>query len=121
MPVLGRRGSGRDRGVQAAMTGVIHDRQSTWPVPRRLVLTGVGAGEYLTDQLFNHWVLYAWLPIRSAPRSPPSLIRRDAPFARLASGEATVTELAQPFEMSLPAISRHLKVLERAGLIARGR
>ena len=39
----------------------------------------------------------------------------------LASGEATVTELAAPFEISLPAISRHLKVLERAGLISRGR
>jgi DNA-binding transcriptional ArsR family regulator len=46
---------------------------------------------------------------------------RRAILARLASGEATVTELAQPFEISLPAISRHLKVLERAGLIARTR
>jgi len=46
---------------------------------------------------------------------------RRAILARLASGEATVTELAKPFEISLPAISRHLKVLERAGLIARGR
>jgi len=42
-------------------------------------------------------------------------------IARLASGEASVTELAEPFEMSLPAISKHLKVLQRAGLIARGR
>jgi DNA-binding transcriptional ArsR family regulator len=40
---------------------------------------------------------------------------------RLAEGEATVKELAEPFEMSLPAISRHLKVLEQAGLITRGR
>jgi len=46
---------------------------------------------------------------------------RRAILARLASGEATVTELARPFDISLPAISRHLKVLERAGLIARGR
>src|SRR5712675_965725 len=46
---------------------------------------------------------------------------RRAILARLASGEASVTELAEPFEMSLPAISKHLKVLERAGLIARGR
>jgi len=45
---------------------------------------------------------------------------RRAILARLASGEATVTELARPFEMSLPAVSKHLKVLERAGLIARG-
>jgi DNA-binding transcriptional ArsR family regulator len=41
--------------------------------------------------------------------------------ARLAQGEATVTELAKPFPVSLPAISRHLKVLERAGLISRDR
>jgi DNA-binding transcriptional ArsR family regulator len=46
---------------------------------------------------------------------------RRAILARLASGEASVTELAEPFAMSLPAISKHLKVLEHAGLIARGR
>jgi len=46
---------------------------------------------------------------------------RRAILARLASGEAAVTELGEPFDMSLPAISKHLKVLERAGLIARGR
>jgi|SRR5947207_3335684 DNA-binding transcriptional ArsR family regulator len=46
---------------------------------------------------------------------------RRAILARLASGKTSVTELAEPFEMSLPAISKHLKVLERAGLIARGR
>ena len=46
---------------------------------------------------------------------------RRAILARLASGEASVTEIAEPFEMTLPAISKHLKVLERAGLIARGR
>ncbi|WP_031467599.1 ArsR/SmtB family transcription factor [Sciscionella sediminilitoris] len=46
---------------------------------------------------------------------------RRAILARLAEGEATVNELAEPFEMSLPAISKHLKVLERAGLISRGR
>jgi DNA-binding transcriptional ArsR family regulator len=45
---------------------------------------------------------------------------RRAILARLASGEATVTELAEPFAMSQPAISKHLKVLERAGLISRG-
>jgi DNA-binding transcriptional ArsR family regulator len=42
-------------------------------------------------------------------------------LSRLASGEASVTELAEPFEMSMPAVSKHLKVLERAGLITRGR
>lgn len=46
---------------------------------------------------------------------------RRAILSRLASGEASVTELAEPFDMSLPAVSKHLKVLERAGLIARGR
>lgn len=46
---------------------------------------------------------------------------RRAILARLTSGDASVTELAEPFAMSLPAISKHLKVLERAGLIARGR
>jgi DNA-binding transcriptional ArsR family regulator len=46
---------------------------------------------------------------------------RRAILARLSSGEASVTELARPFDMSMPAISKHLKVLERAGLIARGR
>jgi DNA-binding transcriptional ArsR family regulator len=46
---------------------------------------------------------------------------RRAILARLADGDATVTELAQPFSISLPAISRHLKVLEHAGLISRSR
>ncbi len=46
---------------------------------------------------------------------------RRAIIARLAKGEASVTELAEPFDMSQPAISKHLKVLERAGLISRGR
>ena len=46
---------------------------------------------------------------------------RRAILARLVTGERSVTELAEPFEMSLPAVSKHLRVLERAGLIARGR
>ena len=46
---------------------------------------------------------------------------RRAILARLIEGHASVTELAEPFEMSLPAVSKHLKVLERAGLISRGR
>jgi DNA-binding transcriptional ArsR family regulator len=46
---------------------------------------------------------------------------RRAILARLISGEASVTELAKPFDMSMPAVSKHLKVLEHAGLIARGR
>ncbi|MEL6894097.1 MAG: metalloregulator ArsR/SmtB family transcription factor, partial [Actinomycetota bacterium] len=46
---------------------------------------------------------------------------RRAILARLAEGEASVNELAEPFDMKLPAISRHLKVLESAGLVTRGR
>jgi DNA-binding transcriptional ArsR family regulator len=46
---------------------------------------------------------------------------RRAILARLIAGEVSVTELAEPFAMSLPAVSKHLKVLERAGLISRGR
>src|SRR5271154_4970026 len=46
---------------------------------------------------------------------------RRAILTRLAAGEANVTELAKPFDMSQPAVSKHLKVLERAGLISRGR
>src|SRR2546421_9970471 len=46
---------------------------------------------------------------------------RRAILARLAASEASVTELARPFAMTLPAVSKHLRVLERAGLIARGR
>jgi DNA-binding transcriptional ArsR family regulator len=46
---------------------------------------------------------------------------RRAILARLISGECSVTELAEPFDMSMPAVSKHLRVLERAGLIARGR
>src|SRR5690349_12835115 len=48
-------------------------------------------------------------------------LTRRAILARLSSGEASVTELAEPFDLSLPAISKHLKVLERSGLISRGR
>ena len=46
---------------------------------------------------------------------------RRAILARLTTGEASVTELSEPFEMSMPAVSKHLRVLERAGLITRGR
>ena len=46
---------------------------------------------------------------------------RRAILAKLASGDCSVTELAEPFEMSMPAVSKHLRVLERAGLVARGR
>jgi DNA-binding transcriptional ArsR family regulator len=77
---------------------------------------------YLTPQLINGMGKYKMsaeaLDATFAALADPT---RRAILARLASGEATVTELAAPFAISLPAISRHLKVLERAGLIARGR
>lgn len=58
------------------------------------------------------------LSVKFAALADPT---RRAILARLALGETSVSELARPFEMSLPAVSKHLKVLERAGLIARGR
>ena len=77
---------------------------------------------YLADQLFNKTVQNI-VPSDhlSATFSALADPTRRAILARLASGEASVTEIAQPFAMSLPAVSRHLKVLERAGLVARGR
>ena len=77
---------------------------------------------YLTGRLFNHSGKHGMTPDRlSTTFSALADPTRRAILARLASGEASVTELAEPFAMSLPAISKHLKVLERAGLIARGR
>jgi len=72
---------------------------------------------YLTNQLFNRMVKLS-LDNAFAALSDPT---RRAILARLALGETAVSELAKPFDMSLPAVSKHLKVLERAGLIARGR
>src|SRR5581483_9219433 len=73
----------------------------------------------LTYWLINHMVKHdAQLDAVFAALADST---RRAILARLASGEASVTDLAKPFDMSLPAISKHLKVLERAGLIARGR
>jgi DNA-binding transcriptional ArsR family regulator len=77
---------------------------------------------YFTNQLYNGGVNYEMaadpLDATFAALADPT---RRAILARLSTGQATVTELAAPFEMSLPAVSRHLKVLEQAGLISRGR
>jgi len=72
---------------------------------------------YITMKLWKWMVMQASerLDLTFAALADPT---RRAILARLATGEATVTELAEPFEMSQPAISRHLKVLERAGLIS---
>jgi DNA-binding transcriptional ArsR family regulator len=74
---------------------------------------------YLTNELFNH--LVSMSDRLSSTFSALSDPTRRAILARLALGESSVKELAQPFDMSLPAISKHLKVLERAGLVTRGR
>jgi DNA-binding transcriptional ArsR family regulator len=78
-----------------------------------------GRGLYLTRWLFT----LGSVPADQLSRTFAALAdpTRRSILARLAEGEATVNELAQPFAVSLPAISRHLKVLERAGLIARSR
>ena len=77
---------------------------------------------YFSDRLHNRLV-YDIMPADRLSRTFSALAdpTRRAILARLVSGEASVTELAEPFDMSLPAISKHLKVLERAGLITRGR
>jgi DNA-binding transcriptional ArsR family regulator len=87
-----------------------------------ILLDGSCAASYLTGRLHNAAVQLHMSPDQLshtfAALADPT---RRAILARLASGEASVTELARPFDMSLPAISKHLKVLERAGLIAQGR
>lgn len=71
-----------------------------------------------TSRLYNHIVMFTD-PLNATFAALADPTRR-AILARLASGEASVTELAEPFDMSQPAISKHLKVLESAGLISRG-
>jgi DNA-binding transcriptional ArsR family regulator len=75
---------------------------------------------YLTFRLINSLVQHMadQLSTTFAALADPT---RRAILARLARGECSVTELAEPFDMSMPAVSKHLRVLERAGLIARGR
>jgi DNA-binding transcriptional ArsR family regulator len=76
---------------------------------------------YFTFQLTNPTVQRMPPDRLSAIFSALADPTRRAILARLTAGEAAVTELAEPFAMSLPAVSKHLKVLERAGLISRGR
>lgn len=77
---------------------------------------------YLTDKLISSLVKYAMPTDRlSATFAALADPTRRAILARLTLGETSVNELAKPFEMSLPAVSKHLKVLENAGLITRGR
>jgi DNA-binding transcriptional ArsR family regulator len=75
---------------------------------------------YLIVRLINHPIKYMADQLSATFQALADPTRR-AILARLAEGDATVSELARPFTVSLPAISRHLKVLERAGLISRDR
>lgn len=70
-----------------------------------------------TTRLYNHMDIESSLNLKFAALADPT---RRAILARLAIGEATVSELRKPFDISQPAISKHLKVLESAGLIASG-
>ena len=83
-------------------------------------LTHAGTAMYLTYRLHNLLVYYMMDAVSSTFSALADPTRR-AILARLALGETTVTELAAPFAMSMPAVSKHLRVLEQAGLIARGR
>ena len=76
---------------------------------------------YLTRRLINLLVKSMPLDQLSTTFSALADPTRRAILARLIAGECSVTELAEPFDMSLPAVSKHLRVLERAGLIARRR
>ena len=78
---------------------------------------------YLTICLFSRLVYYGQVATDELSKTFAALAdpTRRAILARLSRGQATVGDLAEPFAMSLPAVSKHLQVLEKAGLIARGR
>lgn len=73
--------------------------------------------KYYTDKLNNRWDMDPLSNTLSALADPT----RRAILARLSKGEASVNELAEPFDMTLAAVSKHIKVLENAGLVSRGR
>jgi len=84
-------------------------------------LTIVGHLYYFTIKLINLLVLYVSADPLSATFAALADPTRRAILARLSLGESSVTELAAPFEISLPAVTKHLKVLQRAGLISQSR
>ena len=84
-------------------------------------MTIVGHLYYFTIKLINLLVLYVSADPLSATFAALADPTRRAILARLSLGESSVTELAAPFEISLPAVTKHLKVLQRAGLISQGR
>ena len=77
--------------------------------------------QYIAIRLYNYMAKYMTGDAIDATFAALADPTRRAILARLARGEATVNELARPFDLSQPAISKHLKVLERAGLISRSR
>jgi DNA-binding transcriptional ArsR family regulator len=89
---------------------------------RTLPLDSLLSAHYFSIQLINHLENYRMgddeLSTTFAALADPT---RRAILARLAGGEATVNELAEPFDLSLPAVSKHLKVLQKAGLVTQGR
>ena len=86
-----------------------------------MLLDATFAGLYLTNWLYNLLVNYMSADRLSATFAALADPTRRAILARLATGETTVAELAKPFRITGPAVSKHLKVLEQAGLVARGR
>jgi|SRR5215813_8748879 len=87
----------------------------------KIPLDSYPAPSYSTNWLCNYMVMQTTSSHLDATFAALADPTRRAILARLASGEATVNELAKPFAMTQPAISKHLKVLERAGLISRDR
>jgi DNA-binding transcriptional ArsR family regulator len=87
---------------------------------KRAALTGTGCARIEPIGYLTEWFDMPNDPLSATFAALADPTRR-AILARLALGETSVTELAEPFAMSMPAVSKHLKVLERAGLIARGR
>jgi DNA-binding transcriptional ArsR family regulator len=84
-------------------------------------LTGAARRRIEPNGYLTEWFSFMQADPLSATFAALADPTRRAILARLARGETSVTELAEPFAMSMPAVSKHLKVLERAGLIARGR
>jgi DNA-binding transcriptional ArsR family regulator len=84
-------------------------------------LTGSISRLYFTNKLIKLLVLYMTPDPLSATFAALADPTRRAILARLALGESSVTQLAEPFAMTLPAVTKHLKVLQRAGLISQGR
>lgn len=76
---------------------------------------------YFTYWLYNYMVTYMPTDTLSQTLSALAHPTRRSILSRLVAGEASVTELAEPFDMTMPAISKHLKVLENAGLVARSK